>query len=65
MIERYTYCWKWAQPFQVQRPTPKTRLSIEMRTFDAGPETPQLPVDSTGARHLRDLQSAFLGERDI
>ena len=29
-IERYTYCWKWGQPFQVQRPSPNTRLSHEM-----------------------------------
>ena len=31
VIERYTYCWTWAQAFQVQRPTPKTRLSIEIQ----------------------------------
>ena len=36
-----------------------------MRTFDAGPKTPQLPVHPTGAHHLIDLQPAFLGEGDV
>ena len=41
--------------------------SLEPRdaTFDAGPESSQLPVDPTGAHHLRDLQSAFLGKSDV
>ena len=41
--------------------------SLEHRdtTFDTGPETSQLPVDPTGAHHLIDLQSAFLGKGDI
>ena len=41
--------------------------SLEPRDapFDAGPEASQLPVDPTGAHHLRDLQSAFLGKGDI
>ena len=49
----------------MQRPTPKPRLSHEVRTFGAGPKAPQFPVHPTGAHHLIALQPAFLGKGDI
>ena len=36
-----------------------------MRSFDPGPKASQLPVDSTGPRHIFDLQPPFLGEGDV
>ena len=45
----------------------ETEDSLEHRdaTFDPGPKASQLPVDSTGTRHLFDLQPPFLGEGDV